>query len=76
MKSLKYENWFAFVNNQNNGKFPNSPRTFAENLELANFILILYNLNFISEDVYTKKYQRFIDKYSTYLEEFHSLNKF
>ncbi len=67
---LNNRNWRCF------GKIRNSQEktyalSFWQQLEVANLILILYNLHFISETAYIKKYRSFIEKYATFLEDLH-----
>lgn len=41
---------------------------FIQDLKIANFILILYNLNMISERTFVLKYRDFIEQITEFLE--------
>lgn len=46
----------------------NDENTILKDLEIANFILILYNLNLISEETFITKYRAYIETITDLLE--------
>ena len=65
-KDLEEHCWIQFIDPPLSKKRP-LELNLTKSLELANFILILYNFHFISESAYVNKYRDFIEKYDLFL---------
>lgn len=71
---LKRENWFKFVKQKSISKKEHR-LSICDKMKIANFILILYNMRLISEEVYNTKYRTFVERLTPFLEDLQNYSK-